>query len=259
MKIIDLSVPIINDLPVDPPPQIAHIEYVDHITGRESLLSFFPGATIDDLPDGYAWASEHVHMTTHSGTHLDAPWHFHPTMNGGEASWTIDQIPLEWCFGNGVVIDFSDKPDGYVCTSEDFKQYLEKIGYSLKPQDIVLVHTSAMDDWGSAKYLSRGCGIGREATIWLSKQGIRIAGTDAWIWDLPLPLAGKKYEETKDASLIWEGHKAGRDIIFCHMEKVTNLDKLPAFGFRVVCLPIKVERASAGWVRCVAILEDEKA
>lgn len=256
MRIVDLSVPIVDGLPVDPPPQIAHIDYIDHEEGCESMLPFFPGAKKEDLPDGCAWASEYVHVTSHSGTHMDAPWHFHPTMNGGEPSWTIDQVPLEWCFGDGVMVDFYNKPDGYVCTPEDFISYFNEISYSLKPGDIVLVRTSAMDFWGTGQYLTKGCGVGREATIWLYEQGVRVVGIDSWSWDPPLNLVGKKFAETKDPSIIWEGHKAGKDIIYCQMEKVANLDKLPPVGFKVICLPIKIQGASAGWVRCVALFDE---
>jgi kynurenine formamidase len=40
------------------------------------------------------------------------------------------------------------------------------------------------------------------------------------------------------------------------MEKLANLDKLPPYGFKVACFPVKIEAASAGWTRAVAILAD---
>jgi len=55
--------------------------------------------------------------------------------------------------------------------------------------------------------------------------------------------------------LIWEGHKAGRHIGYCHIEKLHNLEQLPSTGFAVSCFPVKIERASAGWTRAVAIIE----
>ena len=57
-------------------------------------------------------------------------------------------------------------------------------------------------------------------------------------------------------SLIWEGHKAGRDIGYCHLEKLHNLEALPADGFDVSCFPHKIRGASAGWTRAVAIFDD---
>lgn len=193
-------------------------------------------------------------MTTHTGTHMDAPYHFHPTMNHGERAWTIDEMPLEWGMGDGVVIDFSDKEDGYVCTSQDLKEYLAKINYTLKPGDIVLLYTGAVKYWGTLDYMLKGCGIGREGTLWLVNQGVHLVGTDAWSWDAPLYYEAKEFAKTHDSSIIWEGHKAGAECIYFQMEKVNNLDKLPSYGFRVIAMPIKVKGASAGWVRPVAIL-----
>lgn len=255
MKIIDLSVSIVDGLPVDPPVSIAKIKYLDHQAGAETMLSFFPGATKDDLLDGAGWAVEGITLSTHTGTHLDAPYHFHPTMNKGEKAWTIDQIPLEWCMGDGVMVDFSNKPSGYVCTSADFIDYFKKVGYQLKPGDIVLLHTNAMKFWGTARYLNEGCGVGREATLWLTSQGIHVVGTDAWSWDAPLPSIAQHFKETGDTALLWEGHKAGAECIYCHYEKLANLDKLPPYGFQFIGFPVKVERASAGWSRPVAIVE----
>ncbi len=258
MKIVDLSVTIANDLPVDPPHQIPKIEYVTHESDESfnTMLKYFPTITRDDLPDRMGWATELLHIRTHCGTHMDAPWHYHPTMNNGQPAWTIDEVPLEWCMGDGVMVDFSDKPDGYVCTSKDFIEYFEKVGYKLKANDILLLRTNAQSEWGNSKYLSKGCGVGREGTLWLCEQGVRTVGTDAWSWDAPLSLVSKKFEETNDKNIIWEGHKAGMEKAYLQMEKLTNLDKLPPFGFRVIALPIKIERAGAGWVRAVALLDD---
>lgn len=255
MKLVDLSVPIVHGLPVDPPPQIPQIEYIDHQLGAESMLSFFPGAGREDLPDGCGWAVENIRLSTHTGTHVDAPWHYHPTMNGGEPAWTIDQVPLDWFIGPGVLVDFHDKPDGYLCTPEDFRAYFEQIGYTLSPGDVVLLRTSAMDAWGTPAYLNKGCGVGREATLWLAGQGVHLMGTDAWSWDVPLSFEARRFAETGCAGVIWEGHKAGAEIAYCHMEKLANLDALPPFGFQVIAFPVKVAAAGAGWCRAVAVLE----
>jgi kynurenine formamidase len=105
------------------------------------LAAFFPGLAAEDLPDGEAWAVELVRLSTHNGTHLDAPWHFASTMNDGEPASTIDQVPLEWCFNPGVKLDFRHFEDGYVATAADVRGELERIGHELRPLDIVLVNT----------------------------------------------------------------------------------------------------------------------
>src|SRR5438132_1534120 len=104
-------------------------------------------------------------------------------------------------------------------------------------------------------YVSAGAGMGREATLYLLERGVRVTGTDAWSWDAPFVHTKAKFEQTGDASLIWEGHKAGREIGYCHLEKLHNLEALPADGFTIACFPVKIRGASAGWTRAVAIVD----
>jgi len=254
-KFIDLSIYLENDVISDPPGARPKIKYIDHKQSVDSLVSFFPGLKGEDLPDGEAWAVEQIQLSTHNGTHLDAPYHFHSTMNNGEKSATIDEIPLEWCFQDGVKLDFRDKPDGYTISADDVEKELDRIGYTLEPLNIVVVNTAAGARYGQDDYVSAGCGMGRDATMYLLECGIRVTGTDGWSWDAPFVHTNEKYQETGDASLIWEGHKAGLEIGYCHLEKLHNLDALPDYGFTISCFPHKIRAASAGWTRAVAILD----
>ncbi len=255
-KIIDISVAIENDVPADPPVMDLKINYMSHKQTVGQLLPFFPGLSEEELPGGEAWAIEQVSLFTHNGTHLDAPYHFHSTMNNGERAITIDEVPLEWCFNRGVKLDFRHFEDGYVVSAQDIKDELKRIGHELQPLDIVVVNTSAGAAYGQPNYLAKGCGIGKEATLYLLEHGVRITGTDAWSWDAPFIYTAQKYAETKDASIIWEGHRAGMEIGYCHIEKLSNLESLPGSGFMVSCFPVKIKGASAGWTRAVAIIED---
>lgn len=255
-RIIDLSVPIANGIPADPPTTRPSIEYIDHQQSLPQILPFFPGLKADQMPDGEGWAVERVSLSTHNGTHLDAPWHYHPTMNRGERSLTIDEIPLEWCYQPGVKLDFRHFDDGYVVTAADVDAELKRIGHQLSPFEIVVVNTSAGAKFGQDDYVASGCGMGYEATMFLLEQGVRVTGTDGWSWDAPFVHTARKFTETGDASLIWEGHKAGRHIGYCHIEKLHKLEQLPATGFMISCFPVKIEKASAGWCRAVAIMED---
>ncbi|MCK2244700.1 MULTISPECIES: cyclase family protein [unclassified Crossiella] len=252
---VDISVPLMSGIASDPPGFTPEITYLDHQDTAADVVSFFPGAKKEDLPDGEGWALEWVRMTTHCGTHLDAPYHYASTMDGGQRAITIDEVPLEWCLQPGVKLDFRHLPDGYVVTPADIDAELARIGHTLSPLEIVVVNTSAGTRYGQPDYVSKGCGVGRAATLHLLEQGVRLTGTDAWSWDAPFVYTAQRFATEGDPSVIWEGHKAGRDIGYCHIEKLHNLEALPATGFQVSCFPHKVHRGSAGWTRAVAIID----
>ena len=219
------------------------------------MKDFYPGLKKEQLPGSLGWAVEFITLTTHSGTHLDAPYHYHPTMDKGHRALTIDEIPLEWCFNDGVLLDFRHRGDGERISAEDVQSELDRIEYEIKPLDIVLVNTSAGAHFGQPGYVDRGCGMGREATMYLTERGVRVVGTDGWSWDAPFKHTAVKWAQSKDPSIIWEGHKAGREIPYWQMEKLHNLEALPGSGFTVACFPVKIAGASAGWTRAVAIFD----
>lgn len=254
-QIIDLSIFLENDVVSDPEVFRPQIDYIDHKKSLPDLAGFFPGLDPDDLPDREAWAIERVNLITHNGTHLDAPYHFASTMNRGERAITIDEVPLDWCFQPAVKLDFRRFEDGYVATATDVETELRRIGHTLRPLEIVVVNTAAGKRYGAADYVSAGCGMGYEATMYLLERGVRLTGTDGWSWDAPFVHTRDKYLATQDAGLIWEGHKAGRDIGYCHLEKLHNLEVLPHSGFMIACFPVKIRAASAGWTRAVAVLD----
>jgi kynurenine formamidase len=255
-RFVDLSVAIESGLPCDPPMMIPGVNYVDHVQGAQQMVEFFPGLKKEQLPNGLGWAMEFLTITTHSGTHLDAPYHYHPTMDKGKKALTIDEVPLEWCVGDGVVLDFCHKADGERIAVEDLKKELGRIEYDIKPLDIVLIHTGADLKWGSPEYLVAGAGMDRESTLYLTKKGVRVVGIDAWSWDRPLSYLAREFAQTKDPKVVWEAHFAGIEIGYCHMEKMANLSAIGrSSGFTVCCFPVKIKGASAGWVRPVAIVD----
>ncbi len=255
-RYVDLSVPLETGIVSDPEIMLPKITYMDHKQTAEQVCSFFEGLSPEDLPGGEGWAIEMLQIATHNGTHLDAPWHYHSTMNNGERAITIDEVPLEWCLNPGVKLDFRHFDDGYVVTAADVEAELARIGHELQPLDIVVINTSAGACYGQPDYLVKGCGMGREATLYLLERGVRVTGTDAWSWDAPFPLTAQEYARTQDASIIWEGHRAGMEIGYCHIEKLTNLEDLPPTGFEISCFPYKIKGASAGFTRAVAIFEE---
>ncbi|AIJ23035.1 cyclase family protein [Amycolatopsis methanolica] len=258
-QLVDISVPLQSGIASDPPGHRPSITYIDHQQSVPDMLRFFPDATAEDLPDGDGWAIERIEATTHTGTHLDAPYHYASTMDGGSRAITIDEVPLHWCFQPGVKLDFRHLPDGHVVTPADIDAELDRIGHQLRPLDIVLINTRAGTRYGQDDYVTSGCGVGRAATLHLLEQGVRVTGTDAWSWDAPFVFTAERYARDHDASIIWEGHRAGREIGYCHIEKLHNLENLPAHGFQVACFPVKIHRASAGWTRAVAIFDEDVA
>ena len=251
MKIIDLGVPIEA---VPGQGQAIEVTHIPHEDGADGMRQTF-GCSKDDLPQGLGWAVDALTLSTHAGTHVDAPWHYSPVSEGKKAR-TIDEMPLEWFYGDGVVLDMRHKPKGSAVSVDDLKAALKGIGYTLKPGDIVLIQTGADKYWGTPEYLEAGCGMTRESTLWLIGQGIRVMGTDAWGWDRPFWAIREEFQKTGDKNIIWGGHYAGIEKEYCHIEKLANLDKLPRpFGFRIACFPIKIVGGSGGWSRVVAILD----
>ncbi len=263
-RYIDISMTLSNDVVSDPPFLKPHIEYQKHADTRGEMAMFFTEDEVDGMYGGEPFAAaEWVKLTTHSGTHVDAPWHYHPQQDaklpgGARASQTIDEMPLEWFFNPGVKLDFRHMEDGYVATAADIEAELKRIGHDLQPLDIVVVNTSAGMALANADpaYVSRGAGVGYEGTMWMLERGVRVTGTDAWSWDAPFNYTAERVRETGDPTLIWEGHRAGVDIGYCHIEKLHNLEALPSTGFMISCFPHKIKAASAGWTRAVAIFED---
>ncbi|MGQ7246329.1 cyclase family protein [Halomonas sp. V046] len=251
--IIDLAVSLTAGIASDPPGLGPQIDYIDHDQGAREFEEIF-GIPVDQQLEGKGAAVERCVMSTHTGTHMDAPWHYHPTMDGGKRAMTIDEVPLEWCVGPGVKLDFRALPDGHLVTAVEVEAELQRIGHHLTSGDIVLINTRAGERYGEDDYVASGCGMGREATLYLTRHGVKVAGTDAWSWDPPLATQVARVHESGNPSLFWEGHKAGADTVFCHMEKLANLNQLPDTGFDVICLPVKIARASAGWCRPIALV-----
>ena len=106
-----------------------------------------------------------MQLSTHNGTHLDAPWHFHSTQdakNGGSRpSITIDQVPLEWCFQPGVKLDFRHLADGYVVTAADVEAELKRIGHTLSPLEIVVSHDNKASE-ATISVVDHGEGIPKQ-------------------------------------------------------------------------------------------------
>ena len=253
LRIIDLSVPLEHMAASEPMP--ARIHFVRHdAEGLDQMRKFF-GVKPEDLAysGGRGWAVEEIQAITHTGTHVDAPYHYAPTSEGKPAR-TIDQVPLEWCLAPGVVLDMRHKAPGEFIEPSDLQSALDKIAYRLEPLDIVLLQTGADKRLGSQEYFAQP-GLGRNGVLWLADRGVRIIGIDAYTLDRPFADMVADYRRTGDGRYIWPAHFAGIEREYCQIEKLANLDQIPRpHGFYVSCLPIKIAGASAGWCRAVALV-----
>ena len=244
MPIIDLSTTIEPNAETD-------ISYSDHTKGAEQISAWLKVPS-NLLKDGEGWAiEEFTRFSTHSCTHLDAPWHYNSKIKG-ERALTIDELPLEWFFNDGVVLDMMHKKDGDAVTVDDIEKELQRIEYELKPLDIVLIKNGQDKFYDHANYMEKGCGVSGQATCWLYEKGIRVMGIDAWGWDSPLNLQAEAANKEQKSGIFWQAHQC--DIQYSQIERLVNLGPLPAYGFKIACFPLKIKGGSGAPARVVAII-----
>lgn len=254
MKIVDLSMVTSTD----PSPLMnVKLTHLSHIEGAMEDLKYY-GIHPEDWPNpGMSFADDFLEMTTHAGTHMDSPYHMTP-VSEGKLARSIDEWPLEYCYGDGVIVDIRDVPDGGLVTKDDLQRRLAKIGYTLKPGDIFLTMTGNDKLWGTEAYSTHGGHLDREALLWVLNQGIKTVGTDSWSFDRAYEWWSKDYHEHgREKSYLWPCHLLCIEKEYAHLEKLTNLDQLPPFGFKIFAFPIKFFKGSAGFVRAVAFLDDK--
>lgn len=254
--LIDLSDTLENETaPFEP--NRHEIRYIDHVEGMKlgaDIFKLSPDVLPKIFPRGYAWAVEVATLSSHSGTHVDAPYHYGPRMVDGRPARPIDQVPLRWCFGDGVVLDMTHKSRGEGITAQDIEEALRKIGYALKPYDIVLIRTDTYKRFKEKGYDVLHAGLTREGTAYLVERGVKLIGIDAWGIDRPFDVMFKEALEGRYE--FWQSHFYGLENEYCQIEKLVNLDKIPRpYGFTVMAFPAKIKRAGAGWARVVALVD----
>jgi len=250
-RIVDLSLPILDGGGFNMP---ARMTYLDH-RSRARLVAERSGLRPEDLGGRANAIEEFSFLNCHTGTHMDAPWHYGDTAAGGPAP-TIDEIPLEWCVGDGVWLDLGGRQPGDNIGETDVHQALEQIGYALKPRDIVLIRTGTAAHYGEPGCDHMNPGMTPGATAWLGQQGIRVVGIDAGIWDRPSEMQLADLREGRSRDTYMQGHRAAGEYGMCILEWLTNLEHLPHMGFLVCAFPVKVHRAGGAWVRAVALVKD---
>jgi kynurenine formamidase len=236
-RLVDLSMPVHNDMVTFP--RVVRPSMVMYEDWRQFAIG------IGAAKHGVDWltASYLIVIGDHIGTHIDSLRHLRHDAPGPEG------IPLEYCYGDGVCLDFRHLEKGAGITLSDMKAALAKIEYTLKPLDIVLIHTGAGAIQDSQAYLTDQVGMTAEATHWMLDQGVKVAGIDAVTFDPPVWAMFERKQ-------FWEAHRVMLEREYYHLENMTNLDKLPAHGFTLSVLPVKWVNTTAAPVRAVAIIEE---
>jgi kynurenine formamidase len=212
----------------------------------------------EDWPDQTGLSTETVSLTSHTGTHVDAPMHYGPYCEG-MPSKTIDELPLDWFFQDGVVLHCLGDANNGPVTLAEVRTACAAIPYQIKERDIVLIRTGADALWGRSEYFTNFRGMSVEAVEWLLSLGVKVLGIDSFGFDPPFVTMLDRFAGSRDKRHLWPTHILGRSREYCQIERLANLDKLPcSSGFKVACFPVKIRRAGAGWVRAVAIYESEQ-
>jgi kynurenine formamidase len=236
-RLVDLSMPVHNDMVTFP--RVVRPSMVMYEDWRQFAIG------IGAAKHGVDWltASYLIVIGDHIGTHIDSLRHLRDDAPGPEG------IPIEYCYGDGVGLDDRHLAKGAGITVDDMKAALSKIKYTLKPLDIVLIHTGAGAIQDSQAYLTDQVGKTAESTHWMLDQGVKVAGIDAVTFDPPVWAMFERKQ-------FWEAHRVMLEREYYHLENMTNLDKLPGHGFTLSVLPIKWVNTTAAPVRAVAIIEE---
>jgi len=200
-----------------------------------SLFPTLPPIKITPLPrKGAANMVCEITFADHASTHIDALIHFKPE---GE---TVEKLPLQYCYGDAIVLDFSHKGNGETITAAEVQRAAVDLGLTIRPLDIVLFRTGADCLWGTGQYADYAVSVGVDAVRWLAAQGVKVLGVDAI---------------SLDADPTRPAHQLVKEFEYYHIENMANLDKLPRGRFKFAAFPLRLVGASASPIRAVAILE----
>ena len=180
--------------------------------------------------DGYS--IERVNCLTHTGTHMDAPYHFL------EDGATVDRIPPEQLVGRAAVLDLRKDLKGPLISADTVRAHWPR---SFSPE-VVLVETG----WShyrapTRNYLYDFPGISPEAAQWVADQRVRGVGTDTLSID---PFANAKFEAHK----VLLGHG------IWILEALDHLDELSEDRpYTLIAAPLKIAGASGAMARVFAL------
>lgn len=262
MRLVDLTRPLdAADLQRIPEPfrgwagnLVPNLEAVrPQVEGVKVMCAIF-GCEPHHLPEGEGWGDEQLRMTTHLGTHVDAPLHYGSTSEGRPAR-TISDIALEELFVDGVVLDVRGTPAGEGIPVSTLAAAVEKLGVPVPRGGAVLVRTGQEAFPISDPRFFHYPGMTREGTLYLAELGAKVLGTDALGWDRPFQVMRDAFQATRNPAEIWDGHFAGRDREVFIVQQMVGLAEVPSHGFKVGFFPMRLVGCSAAPARVVAFVD----
>ncbi len=229
MQFVDLSREIYHRTPAHPshPPVVVTV-WGDHTEIKQAGATRFTSKAM------------YLSLSDHAGTHLDAPCHFNPD----PAAASIDQVPLENCFTEGICLDLSHVPLKQEITVAEMEAALAESGQEIKKRDTVLIHMAVNARlFGKPGYLHDFPGLHVDAVHWLADRGVLMFGVEAIS---PAP----------EGEPNFKAHLACGERGITHIECLWNLEAVVGRGrFRFVALPLKIRGGTASPIRAVAIFD----
>ena len=240
--------------------------------GADTPLWPFPGPR-QDLIFQRAEYLERFHKrsvvytgTLHAATHIDAPSH---VLHQGEGGIMLSEIPLENCYGTGVIVDFRHLEKWHCIDSKDLENAKPKI----EPGDFVVFNTGYHKLWrvDNYAYFNYYPSLGPDGAEWLVKKKVKaVAGTwgatDGPLWHYPLiqtmPWLDKEYrkETGRDPDVDFPEYEPchrllARNSITAIENAGGDVDLVTGKRCTLAAFPFRCELADGGFVRLVAIVE----
>jgi arylformamidase len=196
--------------------------------GRATAPALRPVMNLDEHP----FAMSEMTLSSHVGTHLDAPSHF---IAGGES---IDEVALERVIGPGVVLEVAGEANVAIEAS-----HLAAAGPEPRPGDIVLLRTGWEERGETPAYFEHPY-LDESAVAWLLERRIGFLGMDLITPEMP--------EKIREGEFTWPVHNALMRAGVLVLENACNLAGLARQRVEVMAAPIPVVGADGAPVRLLA-------
>lgn len=219
---------------------------VDTLSHKDGVAHLCRGFDIlpTDWPDGYGISNEIVTLSTHQGTHIDAPLHYSP--DGHD----IVSADINQFIGRAVI--FTDLTSSGYMVSLDRDNYIARLDeYSGQAHAIFFI-TGAYRRYGEASYFTDFKGIPVDYIEVALDRGYTLIGTDGFSVDPPFAVMSEDYIKTRNPSVLWPAHILGRTRPYYQIERLANLQNFESARLvDFIALPVKIH-CGAAWTRAVA-------